>query len=649
MGGQELIQVAELLACYQSMYAARKCDEYEQKLIRSGIARLHVGGGGSESACLANLFLHSDDFCYLHWRDRALRIARGISIECIADTFFGVSGWEGSDKNLTCHETRLESHIMPVPTPTPSHCLPATGAALSLRQEGSSALVVCSLGDGASRQGEFFEAIAFSYQYQLPILWVVLDNGFAISSRTKGVTAFDLKMLPGEICEDVEGSEPERLLQVYSKVTSEIRSGKGPRIVRLRIPRLSGHTSYDDHSLYRTREEIEHEKRRDPLSHMREWILKCSTDASARMIAAETTIADQVEAAYNRSQDTWLGLTKSKATNIFTPKAPPKTARCEKIADTVRTTLELILRTTPAAMILGEDIEDPLGGVFRLTKGLSTNYPDRVLNSPLAEATIAGAACGRATSGKVTIAEIQFMDFLAPAWNQLTSNIVTQRWRTDDKWGCPVVLYTVAGAYSPGEGMFHSQVNLAQLARNEDLAVAYPSNPTDVREVFLKASQSQRPTFVVLPKARLWEQQEVLPTVGFGKARRHCQGRDITIVTWGNGVSVCQEAVQLLPNVSVDLIDLCYINPMDFESIKESIVKTRHLLVVDEEHPSFSVGSDVIRQVVCDAECWKSLKKQPMLAARSSQFVPTSIEGERKVLPFPQDIVLLVQQLLSDC
>ncbi len=229
-----------------------------------------------------------------------------------------------------------------------------------------------------------------------------------------------------------------------------------------------------------------------------------------------------------------------------------------RIVDAVKESLAEILESDRDSLLLGEDVADPLGGVFRLTKGLSSRFPGQVMNSPLAEATIIGVAHGRASCGHLTIAEIQFVDFLAPGWNQLTTNVASQSWRTDHTWQTPVILYAVAGAYSPGAGMFHSQVNAAALCHQQDLIVAYPSCPGDVRRVFKNAKVNRCPTFILLPKARLWDRVESnCDPVSDYSARLLQSGNDVTLVSWGNGIAISKAALSSLKGIAVELIDLC--------------------------------------------------------------------------------------------
>lgn len=644
-----LLEPSNVLRAYESMRTARECDDYEIELIRQGTARLQVGGRGAEISALASLFTRKGDTFHLHWRDRAMRLVVGIDLKSMVDCFFGVESENSTDRHLVNHDFDRDLSVYPIVTPVPSHCLPACGVASTLKSTGGDRVSICSLGDGSTRSGEFLEAMAYSIENRQPILWLIIDNQYAISTPTNGRTALDL--LISSNCRTVHGQHIENCLRAFHESILEIRSTSTPRIIRLYVPRLGGHTSHDNESLYRSQDQIASSSSLDPLHHFRSWIIKNRIVEDTRLEELDRGIRFKVHEAYDKVKEKW----QKKSSDLIlrfrslstTEGKLSSTSGMERIADATRISLDKILTEDPECLLIGEDVEDPLGGVFRITKGLSTKYKGRVTNSALAEASILGVAYGRALAGKRTIAEIQFMDFLAPAWNQLVSNVCSHSWRTMGQWPLPLIIYTVAGAYSPGEGMFHSQVNASLLARNHDLIVAYPSNPDDVRRVFDNALISEKPTFVILPKARLWDRQvkEQFLSREFS-SRVKCEGQDVTVLTWGNGVVLAEHAKRLIPNVSVEVIDLCYLNPFDLPTIRQSVMKTGKVVIVDEDLPEFSIGSDLICRIVSEQECWSRLKTPPRLIARKSQYMPTSEIGERQALPFPEDIASEISQTM---
>src|SRR5204863_4747420 len=293
-----------------------------------------------------------------------------------------------------------------------------------------------------------------------------------------------------------------------------------------------------------------------------------------------------------------------------------------RMGDMINLTLRAGLDADDRRMIFGEDVEDPKGGVFTLTKKLSTDFPGQVFNSPLAESTILGVACGLASYGRRPVFELQFIDFIYPGWNQLVTNLATLRWRTFGKWTCPAVIYAPYGAYLPGGSLWHSQANEAALAHFPGLNVVIPSTPEDAAGLLWTAMHGEDPTIFLIPKHLLWVEREVKHTINaipIGHARRVVEGSDVTIVAWGNTVEKAQEAVgQLGDSVSVELIDLRSIVPWDREAIEESVRKTGRLIVVQEDTENCSVGQMIISHLASRPDVWSRLASPPLLVSKGN-------------------------------
>src|SRR6185503_13173919 len=302
-------------------------------------------------------------------------------------------------------------------------------------------------------------------------------------------------------------------------------------------------------------------------------------------------------------------------------------------------------------VIFGEDVEDPKGGVFTLTKKLSTDFPDQVFNSPLAESTILGVACGLASYGRRPIFELQFIDFIYPGWNQLVTNLATLRWRTFGKWTCPAVIYAPYGAYLPGGSLWHSQANEAVIVHYPGLNVVIPSTPEDAAGLLWTAMHADDPTLVLIPKHMLWAEREVkqsINAVPMGHARRFTEGVDVTIVAWGNTVEKSQEAIaQLGGSVSVELIDLRSIAPWDREMIEESVRKTGLLIVVQEATENCSVGQMIISYLAGRADIWERLQSPPLLVSKGNVMIGYNPIYEYAALPDAKRIVQAVRRVMS--
>jgi 2-oxoisovalerate dehydrogenase E1 component len=322
-----------------------------------------------------------------------------------------------------------------------------------------------------------------------------------------------------------------------------------------------------------------------------------------------------------------------------------------RIGDTVNKTLRLGLERNPDRIIFGEDVEDPKGGVFRLTQKLSTEFPKQVYNSPLAESTIMGVACGLASYGKRPVFELQFIDFIGPAWNQLVTNLSTLRWRSFGSWTCPVVIYAPYGAYLPGGSLWHSQANEAALAHFPGINVAIPSTPEDAAGLLWTAMHCEDPTFVLIPKHLLWaehESAEPVRSVPWGVARKRHSGSDVTLVAWGNTVEKSLEALEEIGGeVSVDLIDLRSIVPWDRAAIEESVRRTGRLVIVQEDSENCSVGQMIVAHLTGVSDIWSELIAPPILVSKSNVMIGYNPIYEYAALPDVKRIVAAVRRAMS--
>ncbi len=322
-----------------------------------------------------------------------------------------------------------------------------------------------------------------------------------------------------------------------------------------------------------------------------------------------------------------------------------------RIGDVVNQTLRAGLTKDSRRIIFGEDVEDPKGGVFRLTQKLSTEFPKQVFNSPLAESTIMGVACGLASYGKRPVFELQFIDFIGPAWNQVVTNLCNLRWRSFGTWTCPLVIYAPYGAYLPGGSLWHSQANEAPLAHYPGINVAIPSNPEDAAGLLWTAMHCEDPTFVLIPKHLLWAEHESarpIRAVSLGKARVHRSGSDVTVVAWGNTMEKSIEALgKLGDRASVELIDLRSIAPWDRETIEESVRKTGRLVVVQEDTENCSVGQMIISHVTGQAELWDAMISPPILVSKGNVMIGYNPIYEYAALPDVERIVRAIERSVS--
>src|SRR5947209_4713252 len=377
--------------------------------------------------------------------------------------------------------------------------------------------------------------------------------------------------------EDVQG-----VYDATAAAFEKMRAGGGPHFFWVKMERLSSHTSSDDQKLYRTAAEIAECEKHDPLTCWKEKLISEGLLSADEFTKIDSEIKERVRAEYSDAEKAEDPSPNDLTANVTgaLPKIdnevlPPGKYR---IGDTVNQTLRLGLKKDPRRLIFGEDIEDPKGGVFRLTQKLSTEFPKQVFNSPLAESTILGVACGLAAYGRRPVFELQFIDFIYPGFNQLVTNISNLRWRSFGNWKCPAVVYAPYGGYLPGGSLWHSQANESSLAHYPGLNVVVPSTPADAAGLLGTAMQGEDPVMFLIPKHLLWAEhvhKEPIRAVPLGQARECTTGSDVTVVAWGNTVEKSLEALSKLGDeISVELIDLRSIIPWDKTTIEQSVRKT---------------------------------------------------------------------------
>jgi 2-oxoisovalerate dehydrogenase E1 component len=321
-----------------------------------------------------------------------------------------------------------------------------------------------------------------------------------------------------------------------------------------------------------------------------------------------------------------------------------------RMLDAVNKTFHAAIDSMQDVVFFGEDIADPKGGVFNLTKGLSTKHPARAVNSPLAESTIMGVAVGLASYGKRPCFEIQFVDFIYPGWNQLVSNMATLRWRSFGQWKCPLVIYAPCGGYLPGGALWHSQAGEASFARIPGIRVVVPSTPADAAGVFWTALNGEDPTIILLPKHLMWADQKVgaVAAVPLGEARIIREGNLLTLLTWGNCVELVEETLdEMEAELDVELIDLRSIQPWDRETIATSILKTGRLMVVQEDNISASVGQMILAEMCGRRDILQSLKSPPVIVSKDDVHVGFNPIYEYAALPDKDRIQSALDRLLA--
>lgn len=649
VGGR--LNVPQSLALYRSMFMARMVDRVEMELVNRGEAFFHVGGAGHEASAVLQHFLRPDDWLHLHYRDKALMLARGIPPEQFFHSLICTAASHSAGRQMSAHLSAPELHILSLVGPVGNNALQAVGVAHELRSQSpeSTSVVVCAVGDGTSQQGEFLEAIAEAVRARLPVLFWIEDNRLAISTSTAGRTFYDLPDgaatefygLPIHRLDGREALECERQL---APVMRGLREGKGPALVVFEVDRLTHHTNADDERIYRGESELKRVRgTSDPVEILAAQLREAGV-AESVLRDLHQAVEQEVRAAADRA----LAAPNPESNREARMPLPPGLAELAEhrgssegprytMLEALRETLRSWLEAESRVSLFGQDLEDPKGDVFGLTRGLSTAFPGRVTNSPLAESTIAGVGIGRALAGGRPVSCLQFADFLPIAFNQIASELGSLGWRTDGGWKAPVILLAPCGGYRPGLGPFHAQTFESLLTHVPGIDVVMPSTAGDAAGLLNAAFRSQRPTVFLYPKVCLND-----PAVGTsrdvaahwvlpGKARWITRGEALTLVTWGGTVPLCQRVVTALQSVgvAVDFLDLRSLSPWDSEAVCSSVGKTGRLLVVHEDNLTCGFGAEILATVAERV----STPVRARRVTRPDTYVPCNYVNQLDVLP----------------
>ena len=631
------------------MVISQECDRREGILVRQGKGWIQVEALGHEPPAVLAYHLGPDDYVFAYYRDRPLMMSRGTTLEQIARDYLAVVGSTSEGRSMAQHISDRELNLFPAATPTTTHCLPAVGVAWGLQMNGGGNVSLCTIGDASTRQGEFFEAVTFAVQENLPIVFVVEDNHYGISTPTENMLPFRLRIFREDLVTHVDGRNVYALHEKGGQLIERARTGDGPGILWCELDRLGSHTNSDDQRKYRSPEDIQAMLARNPVVKLAESLIadgKLTTFDFEQMQEDARKVVDEVYLEMDREPAPSI---EGVYDHLFAPPVEHSPLPIQPDGDTatmvsaMNQTFRAGLEEFPNMVFFGEDIEDPKGGVFGFTKGLSTDYPERVLNSPLAEATIIGAGVGLATMGYRPVFEIQFIDFITPGLNQLATQAATLHWRSKGDWKCPLILYAPYGAYLPGGGPYHSQCNDGWWAHTPGLRVAVPSTAEDVAGLFWSAFHDEDPTLILLPKHIFRARMPVsrYEPVPFGKAAIRNEGSDVTIVSWGNCIELAEKAAKELESdsISLEIIDLRTLVPCDWETVAASLAKTGRLVVVHEDNRTCGFGQAVISEMTSQPDRFNTFLSPPQLVSRGDVHVPFHADLEYAVLPDLEDVL----------
>lgn len=637
------------------MIKSRLADKREAMLIRQGKAHVHASSSGHEALMVVPFLLRKSDYLYPYYRGCHLMRAKGLSCRIIARDFLAKNSSSSQGRSMSAHCGSVEYNIFPGAAPTASQCLPAVGTAWGQKLSKTENITLCSVGDGATREGEFYEAVCQAVQERLPVIFLIEDNQYAISTNTSNLMPFRLDIFDSKLFLKCDGSDVSLLYDNATHAIEKVRSGHGPMILWCEVDRLDSHTAGDDHRVYRLEEELNN--LRDPIVIYANSLIQQGYLEQQELDQLWKTTKAEIWAIYTEAEKEPEPQPTNLKHYLYADSAHFKPLQVDignsnlTMVEAVNSVLETKLKIDDKLILFGQDIEDPKGGVFGFTKGLSTKYPGRVCNTPVAEATMIGTAVGLAAFGYHPIVEIQFIDFITPGFDQLVTHVSSLRWRSCGQWSCPLVLYAPYGAYLPAGGLWHSQSNEGWWTHIPGVRVAIPSTAHDTWGLFSDACQFQDPSLILIPKHifRIKTAIKKFERIPFGKARIVKEGEDVTLVGWGNAIELLEKTADALTtqNISAEIIDLRTLVPCDWEAIARSIAKTGRLVMVQEDNLTSSFGTTILTKVVSNLEWFSYLHSAPQLVARDDLHIPYHPTLEYAVLPSIDDVIQAVYRVVE--
>ena len=655
------------LGTYRAIAEARAVDLAEADLVARGHAFFSCPCTGHEAMAVLARSLTADDWLHLHYRDKALWIARGLPSSSLLHNVVASAGSPSKGRQMTPFVGDPELHLLCQNVPVGNHATQAVGVAAAVVDRPGSPIVVCSMGDGTSQQGEVLESFAEAARRQLPVLFIVEANGFSISTPTDGQTFFSLPegiepadQFHGLPIHRLDGRDPFELHAGLAPIVTAMRVDRRPAIAVVAVDRLSSHTNADDDRVYRAPEDLARIRALgDPLANLRSRLLDAGIPAVdlqridlevASVVRVAVTDAlkapdpEPVDSAKAPLPPLLLGL--GPEGRIVGGGAPLT------MLESIRAVLRHRLETDPRVHLSGQDIEDPKGDVFGVTRGLSTAFPGRVVNAALAESTIVGGAIGRAMVGERPVAFLQFADFLPVAFNQIHSELGSLWWRSAGTFECPLILMVASGGYRPGLGPFHAQTMEALVAHVPGLDVFNPSNADDAAGLLNAAFESGRPTVFFYPKAALNDRDRTTHAepasrlIPPGRARHARRGDALTLVAWGGTVPIAERVADALADqvgVRAEVLDLRTLAPWDRDAVRESCRRTGHLLVVHEDNRTAGFGAEVVADV---AEA-VGPRVHCRRVTRPDTYIPCNFPAQLAILPSFQKTLEAAAELLG--
>ena len=700
----------ELIRFYRLMYLSRKTDDREIVLKRQQKIFFQISCAGHEALLVAAgmAMRPGYDWFFPYYRDRALCLTLGNTVEDQMLQAVGARDDPASGgRQMPSHWTSPRLNIVSPSSSTATQCLHAVGCAeagmyfsrhpeAAAKHEGdyrefkeirfhADEVVYVSIGEGSTSQGEFWEALNSASNGRLPVVFVVEDNQYAISTPVEvntpgGNISRLVANFPNFHFAEVDGTDPIASYRAMTEAVAYCRARKGPALVHGHVVRPYSHSLSDDERLYRSAAELEADTLRDPLARMQLSLLREGILDEAAINRLERDVEAEVQCAADRAVAAQPAEVSSIMKYIYSENLDPRQERSPEqvganhdttertMADLINTCLRDEMRRDPRIVIFGEDVADASrdetlkagkikgkGGVFKLTAGLQAEFgSDRVWNSPLAEANITGRAIGMAVRGLKPVVEIQFFDYIWPAMHQMRNELALMRWRSNGQFSCPLVMRVPIGGYLTGGSIYHSQSGESIFTHTPGVRIVMPSNALDALGLLRTAIRCDDPV-IFLEHKRLYREtfgRAVYPgtefSIPFGRAKIVRPGRDLTLVTYGAVVPRALQAAQKLhreAGIDAEIIDLRSLSPYDWETIAESVRKTSRVIVAHEDMLSWGYGAEIAARI--GDELFHDLDAPVRRVGAMDTFVAYQPMLEDAILPQPEHLYRAMADLAA--